>query len=526
MFSCTSAAAADPTGSPCETAAARPPESDLTALPPQIGARLEALLSEVHRRAPAGAGAAGRLPAAGAGPRHLPRAAAGRRRLPVRPGAVGGDGRRHARGRRPPPERRTSTCWGRARATTSAPARTPGSTASTLGRSRRWRTTRSPASRQPWPTWSRGRRRASPLAGVVHDAAGDDGHGDRHRAQRRAERRPCRRGRGRAAAGRGRAAPGRRGSRPRPSAGRRRRRPAPRATVSACSPCHGSRSSALRCTAAAIASHGSSGETGASEPSASSTPSSSIQRNAKQRSAAARPDPLGEVAVVEQVGRLDAGPDAELGHPAYVVAADQLGVLDRAAGAGVGVRRQRLGDGRVADRVGRDLEAAARGRGASSSRSSAPERFGWPEGYSSRCASPYGSQHQAVRVLSEPSLMILSGPIVSRSSQPGSGSPVRRPASITSSRVSAYVAHRTRSRSQPCGPPLGPARRRLPPNSKSTMPDDALGGRGVEGPPVGLRRGAVVADERDQPRVDREPLGLADHRVAHRQRQVHAAPWC
>jgi lysophospholipase L1-like esterase len=52
MFSCTSAAAADPTGNPCEELDTSP-ESDLTALPPQIGARLEALLTEVHRRAPA-----------------------------------------------------------------------------------------------------------------------------------------------------------------------------------------------------------------------------------------------------------------------------------------------------------------------------------------------------------------------------------------------------------------------------------------------------------------------------------------
>ena len=42
---------------------------------------------------------------------------------------------------------------------------------------------------------------------------------------------------------------------------------------------------AERWTAAAIASHGSSGETGASEPSTTSTPSSSIQRSGKQRSA-------------------------------------------------------------------------------------------------------------------------------------------------------------------------------------------------------------------------------------------------
>jgi len=51
MFSCTAAATADPTGNPCERQGTSP-ESDLTALPPQIGARLEALLTNVHRRAP------------------------------------------------------------------------------------------------------------------------------------------------------------------------------------------------------------------------------------------------------------------------------------------------------------------------------------------------------------------------------------------------------------------------------------------------------------------------------------------
>jgi hypothetical protein len=51
MFVCTSIAAEDLTGNPCErqgTSAG----SDLTALPPRIGDRLEALLLEVHRRAP------------------------------------------------------------------------------------------------------------------------------------------------------------------------------------------------------------------------------------------------------------------------------------------------------------------------------------------------------------------------------------------------------------------------------------------------------------------------------------------
>jgi lysophospholipase L1-like esterase len=51
MFGCTTAAAEDPTGSPCARRSTGR-EPDLTALPPQIGARLETLLTEVHRRAP------------------------------------------------------------------------------------------------------------------------------------------------------------------------------------------------------------------------------------------------------------------------------------------------------------------------------------------------------------------------------------------------------------------------------------------------------------------------------------------
>ena len=51
MFGCTSAATADPTGNPCEREGTSP-ASALTTLPPQIGARLEALLTQVHRKAP------------------------------------------------------------------------------------------------------------------------------------------------------------------------------------------------------------------------------------------------------------------------------------------------------------------------------------------------------------------------------------------------------------------------------------------------------------------------------------------
>jgi len=48
MFACTTVAPSDPAGSPCAERSA----GDLTALPPRIGRRVEALLDEVRRRAP------------------------------------------------------------------------------------------------------------------------------------------------------------------------------------------------------------------------------------------------------------------------------------------------------------------------------------------------------------------------------------------------------------------------------------------------------------------------------------------
>ena len=51
MFGCTSVAASDPAGNPCERKGTSP-DSDVTAIPPQIGDRVEAFLTEAHRRAP------------------------------------------------------------------------------------------------------------------------------------------------------------------------------------------------------------------------------------------------------------------------------------------------------------------------------------------------------------------------------------------------------------------------------------------------------------------------------------------
>ena len=51
MFGCTSVAASDPAGNPCERKGTSP-DSDVTAISPQIGDRVEAFLTETHRRAP------------------------------------------------------------------------------------------------------------------------------------------------------------------------------------------------------------------------------------------------------------------------------------------------------------------------------------------------------------------------------------------------------------------------------------------------------------------------------------------
>ena len=125
-------------------------------------------------------------------------------------------------------------------------------------------------------------------------------------------------------------------------------------------------------------------------------------------------------------------------------------------------------------------------------------RRGWPRRRGARGGAPsaYGSQHQAVRVLSEPSLMILSGPIDERGRRPvRAGRRCAGRAAITSSSPSAYVAIRTRSRSQPGVPaldPLGGAAGEL----EVDDPDDARAAAAASRrAAVGLGRGAVGADQ-------------------------------
>ncbi len=83
-----------------------------------------------------------------------------------------------------------------------------------------------------------------------------------------------------------------------------------------------------RVTAAAIVTHGSSGATGASEPSAEPRPAASSASSGEGPVGAPRPVEVGDVAVVHRVLGLHARDDPEPREPREVGAAQQLRVLD------------------------------------------------------------------------------------------------------------------------------------------------------------------------------------------------------
>ena len=219
-------------------------------------------------------------------------------------------------------------------------------------------------------------------------------------------------------------------------------------TVNACSGCQGGRSSALRWTAAAIASHGSSGETGASEPRASRTPASTIQRNAKHRSARSGQ----HSSVTSRSSSRCAG-----------------WTLARSPSRAISGQRRR---GVPAGRARSSPSAPVASYAASASRR-ARSPIAWVA-TSSPCAcarssrrvssalvwlaapapepSAYSSQHQAVRVLSEPSEMIFSGPIVIG---------VRRAGEHVAA-CAARPRSRRRARRRTSRPGRGPASRAAP----------------------------------------------------------------
>ena len=115
----------------------------------------------------------------------------------------------------------------------------------------------------------------------------------------------------------------------------------------------------MRKTAAAIAAHGSSGDTGASEPNSRFAPVSARRAQRIRQRGLVRPDRVGEVAIVDRVLGLHARADAETREPRDVGVRDQLRVLDRADGTGERERVERVGVGDVADRVDRAREPGA-----------------------------------------------------------------------------------------------------------------------------------------------------------------------
>ena len=231
---------------------------------------------------------------------------------------------------------------------------------------------------------------------------------------------------------------------------RRRRCPRPSvlaasasATVRCCSGCHGVRSSALRWTAAAIASHGSSGETGASLPSTTSTPSST---KPAQREAA-----LG--AVGPELSVRSRSSSRWAGCTLARIPERAIGASPRAAPAG----RARSTRGPRSPRTPSSACHTAASPMACTA-TSRPLRPGVVErvvqalagdvGGPGAAALAYSRQHQAVRVFRDPSEMIFSGPIVTSGAAAGQRlAGAACPAARNSSSVSTYAPTRTRSSS-------------------------------------------------------------------------------
>ena len=126
-------------------------------------------------------------------------------------------------------------------------------------------------------------------------------------------------------------------------------------------------------------------------------------------------------------------------------------------------------------------------------------------------------QHHAVRVFSDPSEMIFSGPMVQRAAA-GHRPAGRHPGG---EEVVERVDVRPDADAQQLGPaPRGRASPGRPGRTRGRQAGHALRRGLLHRVQVGVRRGAVGADDLRQPRVDLEPLGLADHVVALRQSQA------
>ena len=124
------------------------------------------------------------------------------------------------------------------------------------------------------------------------------------------------------------------------------------------------RPSRVRKTAAAIAAHGSSGETGASEPKSRFAPGVGERAQRVRLRGLLGPDRVGDVAVVDRVLGLHARADAEAGESRDVGVRDELRVLDRADRAGrARTRRARASSRRRRSRGSRTTRPAPVARG-------------------------------------------------------------------------------------------------------------------------------------------------------------------
>ena len=221
------------------------------------------------------------------------------------------------------------------------------------------------------------------------------------------------------------------------------------------------------------------------------------------------------------MGRLDARADAEGRHPTDVVTGGELDVLDAAAGAGLLEGRQRLGDGPVADGVHGHLDTTRHG-----ARKQAPKLLGGLVGLpllrtrnrllGVGVAAPGGprvertvaddlerSHRQAPPSLGQGAVERVTGAQATRQN-------------VVDAVGIAGVTDADEVRA--LGPPRHPVRDAAA-ELEVHEPDHAERGSGLHRAAVGVRSGAVGANHGREPAVGHEPLGLADHAVAGRQRQ-------
>ncbi len=195
-------------------------------------------------------------------------------------------------------------------------------------------------------------------------------------------------------------------------------------------------------------------------------------------------------------------------------------MLDRAAGAGLGDGVERLADRAVADRVDRDLEAVLGGAARAGSRSSSGVWLGWPCGKPERrragvgLAAPGGAGVE--RAVADDLERPHPGPVVA------AGQHVTGAQAALDDGVQPVGVRRDPDPQQvaaglPAGDPLVGAAAELEVGDA----DDAERRGLLLGAQERVGAGAVVAEDRHQPGVRREPLALGHHPLAERDGEGH-----